>query len=163
MSSTLSQQAPLFTRDDLKTLLGTLGITFSVVLTSAGAAYGTAASSQGIVTGLLINSNASFKMLLTLVMSGMIAIYGVVVSMIYNTITRKTQSFTVEIAIKMLQGGLSCGLSGLMCGYAIGVVGRSYTSNWQHNSNSYFIMFVVSAIFAEVIGIYGLLIAVMIT
>ena len=115
-------------------------------------------SSQGIVVGLTNYSQSGLKMIVPVVMSGIIAIYGLVVSVLFNN---SMNTITTIEGIKILCGGAACGLSGLVCGYAVGVVGMAYTSQWNEKDGNLFMLMIITLIFCEVIGIYGMIIAVL--
>merc|ERR1719414_274405 len=102
-------------------------------------------SSQGIVVGLTNYSQSGLKMIVPVVMSGIIAIYGLVVSVLFNN---SMNTITVIEGIKILCGGAACGLSGLVCGYAVGVVGKAYTAQWNESGNLFMLM-IVTLIFCE--------------
>ncbi|KAI0979546.1 hypothetical protein GJ496_000584 [Pomphorhynchus laevis] len=59
-----------------------------------------------------------------------------------------------------LGGGLSVGIAGLAAGYAIGVVGDAGIRRSAHQPRLYVGM-VIILIFAEVLGLYGLIVALM--
>ncbi|KAI0986977.1 hypothetical protein GJ496_003681 [Pomphorhynchus laevis] len=59
-----------------------------------------------------------------------------------------------------LGGGLSVGIAGLAAGYAIGVVGDAGIRGSAHQPRLYVGM-VIILIFAEVLGLYGLIVALM--
>jgi len=59
---------------------GVMGVVFSSVLTSAGAAYGTAVSGTGIAATAVMRPELVMKSIIPVIMAGIIAIYGLVVS-----------------------------------------------------------------------------------
>lgn len=82
-------------------------------------------------------------------MAGIIAIYGLVVSvLISNELTQKTPLFTGFI---QLGAGLSVGLAGLAAGFAIGIVGDAGVRGTAQQPRL-FVGMILILIFAEVLG-----------
>jgi len=57
-----------------------------------------------------------------------------------------------------LAAGLSCGFTGMAAGYAIGIVGDACVRAYVYESRI-FVTMVLILIFAEVLGLYGLIVA----
>lgn len=57
-----------------------------------------------------------------------------------------------------LAAGLSVGIGGLAAGYAVGIVG-DYCVRGYARENRIFVIMVLILIFAEVLGLYGLIVA----
>jgi len=57
-----------------------------------------------------------------------------------------------------LAAGLSCGLTGLAAGHAIGIIGDACARAYLQQSRV-FVAMVLMLIFGEVIGLYGLIVA----
>ncbi|KAI8460682.1 ATP synthase subunit C-domain-containing protein [Phakopsora pachyrhizi] len=111
---------------------GFAGVASSV---SVGAAYGTAKAGIGI-TGLgIMKPDLVMKSLIPVVMAGIIA-----------------------VGFIHLGAGISCGLTGLAAGHAIGLIGDSCARAFVFQPRI-FVSMVLMLIFAEVIGLYGLIIA----
>ena len=82
-------------------------------------------------------------------MAGIIAIYGLVVSvLISNGLEQKTSLFTGFI---QLGAGLSVGLAGLAAGFAIGIVGDAGVRGTAQQPRL-FVGMILILIFAEVLG-----------
>jgi F0F1-type ATP synthase membrane subunit c/vacuolar-type H+-ATPase subunit K len=82
-------------------------------------------------------------------MAGIIAIYGLVVSvLISNELRQETSLFTGFI---QLGAGLSVGLSGLAAGFAIGIVGDAGVRGTAQQPRL-FVGMILILIFAEVLG-----------
>jgi V-type H+-transporting ATPase proteolipid subunit len=96
------------------------------------------------------------KSVIPVVMAGIIAIYGLVVSvLIANGMQAKYPLFKAFID---LGAGLSVGISGLAAGYAIGVVGDAGVRGTGQQPKL-FVGMILILIFAEVLGLYGLIVA----
>jgi V-type H+-transporting ATPase proteolipid subunit len=97
------------------------------------------------------------KSLIPVVMSGIIAVYGLVVSVLIAGSLRPT-GYSLFAGFTHLGAGLACGLTGMSAGYAIGHVGDSCVRAYVHESKV-FVTMVLILIFAEVLGLYGLIVA----
>ncbi len=93
-------------------------------------------------------------------MAGIVAIYGVLIDLqISNGFERNTYSLFVG-AIH-LGAGLCVGLSGLAAGIAIGIVGDAGVRAVAQQPRV-FVGMVLILIFAEVLGLYGMFMSIMI-
>jgi len=94
-------------------------------------------------------------------MAGVLGIYGLIIAVIIaNSVTGVVQgkpSYGWFAATAHFGGGLSCGLSGLAAGLAIGVVGDSLTRA-SAEQPKLFVGMVLILIFAEALGLYGLIV-----
>ncbi|KAH9407899.1 V-type proton ATPase 16 kDa proteolipid subunit [Tyrophagus putrescentiae] len=126
---------------------GVLGCSFAMIFSSLGAAYGTA------------NQSSPWSW------PGIIAIYGLVVSaLIANQIGPGGVEGTYSLFKSALHlgAGLSVGLSGLAAGYAIGLVGDAGVRGTAQQPRL-FVGMILILIFAEVLGLYGLIVALVLT
>ena len=90
------------------------------------------------------------------IMAGIIGIYGLVVSvLISDNLKQNTALFTGFI---QLGAGLSVGLAGLAAGFAIGIVGDAGVRGTAQQPRL-FVGMILILIFAEVLGLYGLIVA----
>ena len=98
---------------------------------------------------ILGNANTYLTDIIPVIMAGIIAIYGLVVSvLISNDLTQKTSLFAGFI---QLGAGLSVGLSGLAAGFAIGIVGDAGVRGTAQQPRL-FVGMILILIFAEVLG-----------
>ncbi|KAK4998878.1 vacuolar ATPase V0 domain subunit c [Elasticomyces elasticus] len=89
------------------------------------------------------------KNIIPVIMAGIIAIYGLVVSvLISNGLQQQTPLFTGFI---QLGAGLSVGLAGLAAGFAIGIVGDAGVRGTAQQPRL-FVGMILILIFAEVLG-----------
>lgn len=96
-------------------------------------------------------------------MAGIIAIYGLVVAvLIANTIKEPKGGYTLYSGFLQLGAGLSVGLSGMAAGFAIGVVGDAGVRGTAQQPRL-FVGMILILIFAEVLGLYGLIVALVLT
>jgi V-type H+-transporting ATPase proteolipid subunit len=115
-----------------------------------GAAYGTAKSGVGIASMGVLKPELIFKSIVPIIMAGILGIYGLIVSIIVSG--RITDTYTYKQGYQHLAAGLCCGLSSLAAGLAIGIVG-----------DAIFVGMILILIFAEAIGLYGLIIAIVLS
>ena len=120
------------------------------------------------------------KSLIPVVMAGIIAVYGLVVSVLIVGALNPSEPYSLYAGSVHLAAGLSCGLTGLAAGKAIGVVGDACARAYLLQSRVFVAMVLMlvspgaglslslagsptdplprcarSQIFAEVIGLYG--------
>lgn len=140
---------------------GVLGAASAIVFSSFGAAYGTAKSGTGIAAMAVMRPELIMKSIIPVVMAGIIAIYGLVVAAILaNGIEGggKANGYTLYKGFLHLGAGLSVGLSGLAAGFAIGIVGDAGVRGTAQQPRL-FVGMILILIFAEVLGLYGLIVA----
>lgn len=140
---------------------GVLGAASAIVFSSLGAAYGTAKSGTGIAAMAVMRPELIMKSIIPVVMAGIIAIYGLVVAaIIANSIGEggKETGYSLFKGFLHLGAGLSVGLSGLAAGFAIGIVGDAGVRGTAQQPRL-FVGMILILIFAEVLGLYGLIVA----
>ncbi|XP_002137843.1 V-type proton ATPase 16 kDa proteolipid subunit-like [Drosophila pseudoobscura] len=137
--------------------LGGVGAAIAIIFPALGAAYGTAVSGMGIAQMAVSKPEMLMKSLIPVVMAGIIAIYGLVVSvLIAGSIN---DSYTVHDGFIHLGAGLSVGLPGLAAGIAIGIAGDAGVRGTGQQPRL-FVGMILILIFAEVLGLYGLIVAI---
>lgn len=137
---------------------GVMGATAAMVFSSLGAAYGTAKSGTGIANMAVMHPELIMKSIIPVVMAGIIAIYGLVVSVLIGGGMSDPTKYTLFKGFLDLGAGLSVGISGLAAGYAIGIVGDSGVRGTGQQPKL-FVGMILILIFAEVLGLYGLIVA----
>jgi len=153
----MAEENPLYTP-----FFGVMGAASAMVFSALGAAYGTAKSGTGIAAMSVMRPELIMKSIIPVVMAGIIAIYGLVVAaLIANQISAKPE-YTLFISFTHLGAGLSVGLSGLAAGYAIGIVGDAGVRGTAQQPRL-FVGMILILIFAEVLGLYGLIVALILT
>jgi len=139
-----------------------MGATAAMVFSALGAAYGTAKSGTGISAMAVMKPELIMKSVIPVVMAGIVAIYGVVVAVLISQEINPGADVTRKAAISKgfthLGAGLAVGLSGLAAGFAIGVVGDAGVRGTAQQPKLYVGMILI-LIFAEVLGLYGLITA----
>jgi len=137
---------------------GFAGVASSMIFSTVGAAYGTSKAGIGISGMGTMRPELIMKSLIPVVMAGIIAVYGLVVSVLIIAGIPSSEPYSLHASFVHLGAGLSCGLTGLAAGYAIGVVGDACARAYMFQSRI-FVAMVLMLIFAEVIGLYGLIVA----
>ncbi|XP_056309194.1 ATPase H+ transporting V0 subunit ca [Danio aesculapii] len=133
-----------------------MGASSAMVFSALGAAYGTAKSGTGIAAMSVMRPELIMKSIIPVVMAGIIAIYGLVVAvLIANNIG---DTISLYKSFLHLGAGLSVGLSGLAAGFAIGIVGDAGVRGTAQQPRL-FVGMILILIFAEVLGLYGLIVA----
>ncbi|ALC39722.1 Vha16-5, partial [Drosophila busckii] len=138
---------------------GIMGVVCSIVFSSFGAAYGTAVAGTGIANTAVMRPEMIMKSIIPVVMAGIIAIYGLVVSVLISGNLQNADSYPLAKGFVHLAAGISVGVSGMASGYAIGVIGDAGVRNTAQQPRL-FIGMILILIFAEVLGLYGLIVAI---
>ncbi|XP_051877160.1 ATPase H+ transporting V0 subunit cb, partial [Pristis pectinata] len=149
-------RCPLPKPPEYSPFFGVIGASAAMVFSALGAAYGTAKSGTGIAAMSVMRPELIMKSIIPVIMAGIIAIYGLVVAvLIANSLTEKITLFK---SFLQLGAGLSVGLSGLAAGFAIGIVGDAGVRGTAQQPRL-FVGMILILIFAEVLGLYGLIVA----
>lgn len=135
---------------------GAMGCTAAIVFTCFGASYGTAKAGVGISAMGVLRPDLIVKNIIPVIMAGIIGIYGLVVSVLVSSGLR--QILPLYTGFLQLGAGLSVGLAGLAAGFAIGIVGDAGVRGTAQQPRL-FVGMILILIFAEVLGLYGLIVA----
>merc|ERR1719487_1206539 len=147
--------------DPNASFFGFMGISMAIGLANMGAAYGTAKSGVGIASMGVMHPDLVMRNMIPVVMAGVLGIYGLIVAVILNG-KMDAKTYGLFDGYAHLAAGLSCGLSGLGAGMAIGIVGDSGTrANAQEKQ--LFVGMILILIFAEALGLYGLIVAIVLS
>ncbi|KAJ8984886.1 hypothetical protein NQ317_002726 [Molorchus minor] len=138
---------------------GIMGAASAIIFSSLGAAYGTAKSGTGIAAMSVMRPEFIMKSMIPVVMAGIIAIYGLVIAVLIAGGMNTSESYTLYKGFVHLGAGLSVGFSGLAAGFAIGIVGDAGVRGTAHQPRL-FVGMILILIFAEVLGLYGLIVAI---
>ncbi|KAK4211645.1 vacuolar atp synthase 16 kda proteolipid subunit [Rhypophila sp. PSN 637] len=136
---------------------GALGCTSAIVFCCLGASYGTAKSGVGIAAMGVLRPDLIVKNIVPVIMAGIIGIYGLVVSVLISD-NLKQQDYSLFTGFIQLGAGLAVGLAGLAAGFAIGIVGDAGVRGTAQQPRL-FVGMILILIFAEVLGLYGLIVA----
>ena len=138
---------------------GVMGAASAMIFSALGAAYGTAKSGTGIACTAVMRPDLAMKSVVPVVMAGIVAIYGVVVAaLIANKLTPSSKGYSLFQGFIHLGSGISVGFSGLAAGFAIGIIGDTGVRGTAQQPKIFATM-ILMLIFAEVLGLYGLIVA----
>lgn len=99
-------------------MFGYLGVTFAIVFSCMGAAYGTARAGAGIASMGVMHTEAVMRNMIPVVMAGVLGIYGLIIAVILmQDMQNFTSTYSAYTAFSQLAAGLSVGLScvGMYC------------------------------------------------
>ncbi|KAL2205019.1 vacuolar ATP synthase 16 kDa proteolipid subunit [Sarocladium strictum] len=135
-----------------------MGCALAIILTTFGAAYGTAKSAIAIFSSGVIRPDRLMQNTLCAIMAQILSIYGLVAAVIIaNSLQEKMALFT---GFMQFGAGMAVGLCGLAAGFAIGIVGDSGVRASTVQPRLYVGM-VLILIFAEVLGLYGVVVSIL--
>ena len=92
-------------------------------------------------------------------MAGILGIYGLIVGVL---MAAKADRASYTEGYAFLSAGLCCGLSSLASGLAIGVAGEAGVKAFAQTEHV-FVGLILVLIFAEAIGLYGLIVAIILS
>ncbi|EPX70567.1 V-type ATPase V0 proteolipid subunit [Schizosaccharomyces octosporus yFS286] len=136
---------------------GFAGVCASMVFSCLGAGYGTALAGRGIAAVGAFRPEIVMKSLIPVVMSGIIGVYGLVMSVLIAGDMSPDSDYSLFSGFIHLSAGLAVGLTGVAAGYAIGIVGDKGVQSFMRQDRI-FVSMVLILIFAEVLGLYGLIV-----
>mmetsp|Transcript_40886 Transcript_40886/g.47006 ORF Transcript_40886/g.47006 Transcript_40886/m.47006 type:complete len:173 (+) Transcript_40886:59-577(+) len=140
---------------------GFMGVASAIIFANLGSAYGTAKSGVGVSSMGVLKPELIMKSIVPVVMAGILGIYGLIVAVILNQNINETD-YTYYLGYKHLASGLSCGLSALAAGLAIGIVGDAgVRANGQQEK--IFVGMILILIFGEALALYGLIVSLILT
>ena len=134
---------------------GYMGVASALVFANLGAAYGTAKSGVGICSMGVLKPDKIIKSVIPVIMAGILGIYGLIVAVILN---QKINGYSYKKGFSHLASGLCCGLSSLGAGIAIGIGGDAGVRALGQ-TDKIFVGMMLILIFAEALGLYGLIVS----
>merc|ERR1711959_279736 len=139
---------------------GFMGCAAALVFACLGAAYSTAKSGVGVANMGVMHSDMVMKSIIPIIMAGVLGIYGLIVAVLIGSgITGdKPYNYSSYSGYAALAAGLCCGMAGLSAGIAIGIVGDAGVRA-NARQPKLFVGVILILIFAEALGLYGLIVA----
>merc|ERR1740138_205372 len=138
---------------------GFMGCAAALVFACLGAAYGTAKSGVGVANMGVNHAQMVMKSIIPIIMAGVLGIYGLIVAvLIGSSIDKTAYGYSSYSGYAALAAGLCCGMAGLSAGIAIGIVGDAGVRA-NARQEKLFIGVILILIFAEALGLYGLIVA----
>lgn len=101
------------------------------------------------------------KSVLPIIMAGIVGLYGLIIDVLMIMGQTSRLKYPLYTAALQLGAGLCVGFAGLAAGIAIGVVGDAGVRGVAQQPRMFMGM-VLILIFAEVLGLYGLIVGIMI-
>merc|ERR1712133_361710 len=139
---------------------GIMGAASAMFFSAFGAAYGTAKSGVGIAAMSVMRPELIMKSIIPVVMAGIIAIYGLVIAVLISSkVKAANEGYSAFGGFLHLGAGLAVGFSGLAAGFALGFVGDAGVRGTAPQPRL-FVGMILILIFAEVLGLYGLIVAI---
>merc|ERR1711981_607165 len=138
---------------------GFMGCARALVFACLGAAYGTAKSGVGVANMGVLHADMVMKSIIPIIMAGVLGIYGLIVAALLGSgITPGAYEYASYSGYSALAAGLCCGMAGLSAGIAIGIVGDAGVRATARQPKL-FVGVILILIFAEALGLYGLIVA----
>ena len=135
-----------------------MGIACALVFANLGAAYGTAKSGVGICAMGIMKPTSIIKGVIPVIMAGILGIYGLIVSVILAQKLTGNNYIDVKKGYQYLGSGLCCGLTSFAAGIAIGIGGEAGVRALGQQEKIFVGMMLI-LIFAEALGLYGLIVS----
>merc|ERR1719164_235046 len=139
---------------------GFMGCASALVFACLGAAYGTAKSGVGVANMGVLHADMVMKSIIPIIMAGVLGIYGLIVAVLLGSSIDgdKPYGYASYSGYSALAAGLCCGMAGLSAGIAIGIVGDAGVRA-NARQPKLFVGVILILIFAEALGLYGLIVA----
>merc|ERR1719353_1411637 len=139
---------------------GFMGCAAALVFACLGAAYGTAKSGVGVANMGVLHADMVMKSIIPIIMAGVLGIYGLIVAVLLGSSITGTEAYGYASysGYSALAAGLCCGMAGLSAGIAIGIVGDAGVRA-NARQPKLFVGVILILIFAEALGLYGLIVA----
>ncbi|CBH14930.1 vacuolar ATP synthase, putative [Trypanosoma brucei gambiense DAL972] len=138
---------------------GSMGCASALIFANLGSAYGTAKSGVGVAHLGILHADRIMRGIVPVVMAGILGIYGLIVSVIINNnIKTDLHAYPAFSGYLHFGAGLAAGLSSLAAGLSIGIAGDASVRAYG-KQEKIFVAMILMLIFAEALGLYGLIIA----
>jgi V-type H+-transporting ATPase proteolipid subunit len=156
------QQQVVDLNNEINYLFGYAGVAIALTFANLGAAYGTAKSGVGICAMGVMKPSVIIRGVIPVIMAGILGIYGLIVAVILGQKLNEPNKYNEYKGFKHLGSGLTCGLTSLAAGIAIGVGGEAGVRALGQQ-DKVFVGMMLILIFAEALGLYGLIVALILT
>eukprot|EP00490_Sorites_sp_Unknown_P023976 CAMPEP_0114665658 /NCGR_PEP_ID=MMETSP0191-20121206/31160_1 /TAXON_ID=126664 /ORGANISM="Sorites sp." /LENGTH=167 /DNA_ID=CAMNT_0001911285 /DNA_START=86 /DNA_END=590 /DNA_ORIENTATION=- len=143
--------------DPSSAFFGFMGVTSALVFANLGAAYGTAKSGVGIASMGVMRPDMIMKSIIPVVMAGVLGIYGLITAVIING-KMDAANYSAYSGYAHLGAGLTVGMAPLLQDLPL----ASWVGDAGVRANAQqprlFVGMILILIFAEALGLYGLIV-----
>merc|ERR1712060_883881 len=136
---------------------GFMGVTSAIVFANLGAAFGTAKSGVGISSMGVMRPDMVMRSIIPVVMAGVLGIHGGLITAVIINGKMEAGTYSAYSGYAHLGAGLTVGMSSLAAGLAIGIVGDAGVRA-NARQPRLFVGMILILIFAEALGLYGLIV-----
>jgi len=149
--------------DMVAPFFGMIGVASALALCCFGAGYGTAKCALGVSAAGVMRPQGIMRSMIAPIMAGIVGIYGLIISVVVSTFISDPSNgkYTQYLGFCHLGSGLCCGFAGLASGMSIGIIGDAGVRATV-NQPKMFVGMVLMLIFAEAIGLYGLIVGLLV-
>ncbi|KAJ6253291.1 v-type proton atpase 16 kda proteolipid subunit [Anaeramoeba flamelloides] len=137
------------------------GAVIALVFAAFGSAYGVAKNGIGICVTGSKKPEQVMKSVIPAIMASIVGIYGLIISIVTATTLGET-NYSSYKSFADLAAGISVGLSGIGAGVSLGIVGDAGVRASAQQPRVFTGMLLI-LIFAEALGIYGLIVGLILT
>lgn len=137
---------------------GMFGASAALFLANMGAAYGTAKAGIAVAHLGISEPGKAMKGIVPVVMAGILGIYGLIIAIIICGGVGDGSKYSNFQGFLHLAAGLGGGFASVAAGYVIGILGDACCFAYRY-TDRIFVAMVLMLIFAEALGLYGLIVA----